>query len=325
MINLFPLFKSTACYKTVKSDRDNGKLSHAYILITPDKTFMAEYLKLLAQVISCSQDEPCGTCRACKLIKEGNHPDVYVFPKENETLKTEDVGYIIEKTFYRPVESDKKIFLLSNGESMSEITQNKLLKTLEEPPENSIIIIGANSEYPLLNTVKSRVLKLELGGFSNEQIFDVLKEDCPDIDKLKTAIACGDGTVGKAYSLYGDRSLLEITEFVSDMMINMKTSADVLDFATKFNGLKIGVSEFLNVFTLALRDLLVTIEGKEGLVSNVKLNQKIKTASGYNRGAITYIFDVIREAEKRLKYNANQKMLIEWILFSVLEGKYKWR
>ena len=162
MINLFPLFRNTACYKTVKSDKENGKLSHAYLLITPDKTFMTEYLKILAQVISCKETEPCEVCRACKLIKNGNHPDVYQFPKDGETLKTEDVGLIIEKTFYRPVESDKKIFLLSNGESMSEITQNKLLKTLEEPPENSIIIIGATSEYPLLNTVKSRVLKLEI-------------------------------------------------------------------------------------------------------------------------------------------------------------------
>ena len=325
MINLLPLFKNTACYKTVKSDKDNGKLSHAYLLITPDKTFMTEYLKILATLISCKEDEPCGICRACKLIKEGNHPDVYLFPKDNQTLKTEDVGLIIEKTYYRPVESDKKIFLLSNGESMSEITQNKLLKTLEEPPENSIIIIGATSEYPLLNTVKSRVLKLELGGFSKDEIFEVLKENCPDTDKLKTAIACGDGTVGTAYSLYGDRSLLEITDFTADMLVNMKTSKDVLDFATKFNGLKVELGEFLNVFELALRDMLVTLENKPELVANPRLNERLKEASGFNLGAITYIFDIIREAEKRLKHNANAKMLIEWILFSVLEGKHKWR
>ena len=325
MINLFPLFKNTACYKTVKSDKENGKLSHAYLLITPDKTFMTEYLKILASLISCKENEPCGNCRACKLIKEGNHPDVYLFPKDSEKLKTEDVGLIIEKTYYRPVESDKKIFLLSNGESMSEITQNKLLKTLEEPPENSIIIIGATSEYPLLPTVKSRVLKLELGAFNREEIFDVLKEECADVEKLRTAIACGDGTVGTAYSLYGDRSLLEITDFTCDMMINMQTSKDVLDFTTKFNGLKVGIGEFLNVFELALRDKLVTLENKEELVANARVNDRLKEASGFNRGAITYIFDVIREAEKRLKHNANQKMLIEWILFSVLEGKHKWR
>lgn len=323
-MNVFSLLKNTNAYRIFQREINGGTLSHAYLLVCDDESMLSNYLNVFAMALMCKEEEPCGKCRDCKLILQGSHTDVMTYPKGKKIIVS-DVDDLVQKSFFKPLEGDKKIFLLNGVCSMTVQAQNKLLKTLEEPPENSIIIIGATSEYPLLPTVKSRVLRLELGAFNSEEIFDVLKEECTDVEKLKTAIACGDGTVGTAYSLYGDRSLLEITDFTCDMMINMQTSKDVLDFTTKFNGLKVGIGEFLNVFELALRDKLVTLENKEELVANARVNDRLKEASGFNRGAITYIFDVIREAEKRLKHNANQKMLIEWILFSVLEGKHKWR
>ena len=161
MVDLFSLIKDTRAYKTVAADKAAGRLSHAYLFISSDGVNSGEYLKIFAKLImSDFADE-----RADGLIDNGYHPDVLTFPKNGEAVLKEDVAKIIEESFLKPVESDKKLFLINNGESMNATSQNKLLKTLEEPPRGVHILIHATTEYPLLSTFKSRVKKLVIPPF----------------------------------------------------------------------------------------------------------------------------------------------------------------
>ena len=136
MLDFYSLIKDTNAFKTVKGDRDGGRLSHAYLLICADGKYLTEYLKVFARLIACGKDLPCGECRTCKLILDENYPDLYIYPKKSEkdkaeTISSEDINEIIEESFYKHVEGDKKIFILSQAQSMNSSAQNKLLKTLE--------------------------------------------------------------------------------------------------------------------------------------------------------------------------------------------------
>jgi len=324
MISLLPLLKETGAYRTIKGDKENGRLSHAYLILSADGENLKKYLKLIAELITCKVGSPCEECRSCKLIDGESFSDVYFYPKK-ETVLAEDINSLIEESYLKPIESDKKIFVIDRAETMNASAQNKLLKTLEEPPNNVHIILGATTEFSLLPTVKSRVKKLEIPAFSADKLFEVLKNDCPDEKRLKSAIACGDGTVGKALSLYGDESLQAITEMVSDVIINMKSSKDVLKYSTMICSSKCDIAKFLSVLELQFRDMLILSQGKEDLVGGVDVANKLKSAERFNAGAIIHALECITEANKRRKFNANPTMLIEWLLFQILEGKYKWQ
>ena len=325
MIDILSLLKDTGAYKTVYADKMNGTLSHAYLFISPDGDNIKEYLKVFAKVMSCKSDNPCGQCRACKLIDGESFSDVLFFPKKEGAVLSEDVNTLIEESYLKPIESDKKIFILSNAETMNASAQNKLLKTLEEPPKNVHILIGSTSEFPLLSTVKSRVKKLEIPIFSKEKLFSALKDDCPDTDKLLSAISCGDGTVGKALALYDDENLSTAIDLAVDLIVNMKSSAQVLDYSVKISALKTDVSEFLSVLELLYRDMLVCLQGQEQLAVNKVASSKIKNAVGYSTGSVINALEKIQESYKRKKFNQSGTMLIEWLLFQILEGKYKWQ
>ncbi len=325
MIDLTALLQNSFAYKTVKADKQSDRLSHAYLLLSQDGERLNDYLKLFAKLIVCNHGSPCDNCRACKLIDQNAYSDLLVYPSNGESIVVDDINSLISESYVKPLEGDKKIFIISQAQTMNLPSQNKLLKTLEEPPRGVHILIGATSEYPLLSTVKSRVKKLELPTFTAEQLFNALNGDYGDEDRLKNAIACGDGTVGTALKLYGDENLGRAIELAVDTLVNMKSSASVLDYSNKITALPVDISEFLSVLQLLLRDMLVISQGKGSLASSDKAKYIMQNAVNFSTGAIINAIEKIDEAFERKKFNANQTMLIEWLLFQILEGKYKWQ
>jgi len=323
MIDFLPLIKDSKAYKTVKADLNAGRLSHAYLILCKDKSNIDKILRIFAKLILCEKEDPCGECRTCKLIDQGSFPDVYEYPEKGDVILKDDVVSLIKESFLKPVEGDKKIFLLKNAEDMNAVSQNKLLKTLEEPPQNVHIFLGGASEYALLPTVKSRVKILTIPEFSQELLFSALSPNFNDTEKLSVAISCGDGTVGKAETLYGDEKFLKTVDFACDMMVNMQSSRSIPAYSQKFTALKIDFSEFITVLELALRDLLCFILDKKELAKGGLL-PKISSAKGFNQGAILYLLGEITETRKRLSANVNSQMLTDRFLFAFLEGKHKW-
>ncbi|MBQ9756471.1 MAG: hypothetical protein IJV99_02600 [Clostridia bacterium] len=324
MIDLTALLKDTNAYGVVKGDLQSNRLSHAYLFLTPDGDNLTEYLKIFAKLIIC-KDGGCGKCRACRLIDENSFPDLAIFPKDGESVLVDDVNSLINDSYIKPIECDKKVFIISQAQTMNLPSQNKLLKTLEEPPKGVHILIGATSEFPLLATVKSRVKKLEIPPFSPEKLVSALKGEYTDLERLNNAVECGDGTVGKAVKLYSDDSLKDAIDLVVDMLINMKSSANVLDYSIKISQTDSELSSFLSVLELILRDMLVISQGKKELCVNKNAEYIMNNSTGFSTGAIINALEKVTESYERKKFNANPTMLVEWLLFQILEGKYKWQ
>lgn len=106
----------------------------------------------------------CGTCRACRLIDHGQHPDVLVFtvePGQNHSI--EDVWRFQHQVALKPWHGDVKFFLWDDAERMRQEAANAMLKTLEEPPEDTITILITSQVYRILPTIRSRAQILRFG------------------------------------------------------------------------------------------------------------------------------------------------------------------
>ena len=320
MIDINALFASTDAYKTVACDKRSGRLSHAYLILTADKANILNYLKILAKSILADGDE-----RKEELIDKGIYADAPVYPASGEVLLKEDIASIIEESYLKPIEGDKKVFILNAGDNIPPTSQNKLLKTLEEPPNGVHILIGATSEFSLLATVRSRLKKLVIPPYADEVLFDALKEDCPSEEKLKEAIACGDGTLGKALSLYQDENFTESVDAAIDMILNMRTSRNVLEYSVKISALKDGLKGFLPVLELIVGEISLYYNGGKVSAYGSAMLKKLNGADGFNAGSATYTADAIAEAQKRLSANGSEQAVTEWLLFAILEGKHKWQ
>ncbi|MBQ0099093.1 MAG: hypothetical protein KBS91_00900 [Firmicutes bacterium] len=325
MIDFYSVLKSTNAYKILRNDKMANSLSHAYLFLCPDKTFLSDYLKVLSKVIMCEENEPCLKCRNCNLIENNAHSDVLIYPKGDKGLNVEEVTNLINECYIKPIEGNKKLFVLLNCDEMNTQSQNKLLKTLEEPPKNVILLLGAKSEFPLLQTIKSRVKKIEISNLLDEVIFNALKDECKNLERLKDAISCSDKTLGKTLEIYNDENFVTELYLAKDLIIGMQRSSDVLSYVDKIEKSKVDRASFFSKLEIIFQDMLYILENKKELVKNKISFEIFENSKGYLEGSILHAISVIEESKKRRNFNANETMLNEWVLFQILEGKYKWQ
>lgn len=320
-MDLGALICRTNAYKIVKNDKKTG-LFHAYLLLNKDEKYLKDSLKLFAKLILC-KDGGCGVCRTCRLIEKENFADAMFLPERGEKILTEDVNRLIEDSFVKPLEGDKKLYVVTGAQNMPAPAQNKLLKTLEEPPENVVILLGASNPYALLPTVRSRVKTLEIPPFSDEEIVRELSAFYPDREKLALAAACGDGTVGRAEDLYGDEKLEQLFDLTADIIVNMNSSRDVLAYSSRLMKNKDRMGDIFAISSSIFRDMLAEAEG--GRPIDPRALKKVRGAVNYTAGALVYALEKTEEAVRRAAFNANETMLAEWWLFAILEGKHIWQ
>jgi DNA polymerase-3 subunit delta' len=324
MADLKGLIKNTTAYKMVCLDKQSNRLSHAYMLLTPDKRFIKDYLKIFAKIIVCKDDDFCGKCRECRLIEDEKLTDVKFYPKKDgDKISADDITDIVSDSFTKPYEGDKKLYVITDASLTNPTGQNKLLKTLEEPSDGVHLLIGATSEYVVLPTIKSRVKKLEIPLFSPEDLFNALKGDFADTERLKIAVANCDGTIGGAIRLYEDEGFFKAEDLAKNTLQNLNSSKDVLKISSEILSSGVDIKDFLSALQTILRDMAVYFS--DGKLFNANLRAFFDTLTGFNRASCIYALDKITDSLKREFFNNNDTMLIERLLLSILEGKYKWK
>lgn len=316
-MNFYGLIRNTNAYKIFLKDKLNSTLSHAYLIISEDGETLEDYAKIFATTLMSDGDYNENS-RVCKLINSRTHSDVHFFPNKDGKLSVADADEIIRKSMLKPLESDKKLFVLLHAEDMNVQTQNKLLKTLEEPPENTYIIITATSHYSLLTTILSRVKRLDITPFTDNEIINFLSGECEDSKKLYQAVALSNGKVGECLKRYKEESN-KTFDLAIDILLNLKSSKDVFKYSSKLN--KENLADFVSITSRLVRDIIAVKSG----IKNKMFPQTEVLASEMTNGSLFHLAGLLKDAEKSLEFNGNVVAIVDSILFGFLEGKHKWQ
>lgn len=303
------LVKETTAYKIISTEKKKGALSHAYLVVCADKYALKTYLKELAKVIEFQGDD--GDERIAKLIDKNAYADCTFYPLTGERIMTADVDDLVSKTYIRPLENKTRLFVLCGAENATPAAQNKLLKTLEEPPKGVVILIGALRESGLLSTVLSRVKKIDVPPLSSEKIRSVLSERCKDKDRLETAIRSANGSAGAALAAYENGESDKLDSLVKDIFAEMKSSKDVIKFVKRAG--KEDIKELISALkaetTMRLENAVYGKEDKDG----------------FTVGALVAISEMLTDKEKAVAFSANTAMTIDGVLLSIVREKRRWQ
>lgn len=162
---------------------------------------------------------PCGDCRACRKIASGNHPDLQIIRPEGSQLKIDQIREMQQQISYQPLEGPRKVYIIANTEKMNVYTANSLLKTLEEPPAASTIILLTENLNSILPTIRSRSQILTFYPMSTEELASALVDSfsIKQEDATNTALLSR-GFVGKAITLVdkGVNNSQEIPEILEE-------------------------------------------------------------------------------------------------------------
>ena len=156
-----------AIAEQLRRSLERGRLAHAYLLIGPRGTGKEAVAQTLAQALNCLEQEhdACGRCDSCRRIAAGNHPDIHWVRPESKSRRI-TVGQLREfeqAVNFKAGTARVKVGIVVDADCLNEEASNAFLKTLEEPPAQTIIILLTAEPQRLLPTILSRCLRITFG------------------------------------------------------------------------------------------------------------------------------------------------------------------
>ena len=185
-----------------------GRLAHAYLFVGPSGTGKKKFAFELAKALLCERPmgvlNACGTCPACKQFEVGSHPDFFYArkPDDKSELNIETVRTFAENLGTKAARGGRKIGILDDADSINDTSANFLLKTLEEPPAGTLLILIATTEESQLPTILSRCQKVRFQPLAPPDLLKVLEElELGPAEHLAKLASLGGGTVEQAMAL----------------------------------------------------------------------------------------------------------------------------
>lgn len=279
----------------LKKAVESGKISHSYIFAGPEGIGKILFAKEFAKAILCENEnlKPCNNCKYCIEFDNNNNPDVFIVDENEDSIKTELIKNLTKEVMEKPLNSKKKIYIINNSENMTREAQNALLKTLEEPPEYIVIILVTTNINLLLNTIKSRCIKIQFTSLTDDELKKYFNGNITE-----TVLKFSSGSIGKALKAKGKEAIYkEIDEKITNL--DRVNELELLKLKNSIFTNKEEVEEILEYINLIL--LNMTLSRPENAVK-------------YSR-----CIEIVENTKYRLKRNGNYDMTIDNCLLSLWE------
>jgi DNA polymerase-3 subunit delta' len=301
------LLKGTTAYKIFVGDRDKNCLSHAYMLYFSDKYNLKNALKIFALTFF---DEDKNSIDG-KRIWDETFTDLKVYPAPDKKLSVADATDIVDDCALRPVERDKKLFIISDFDTAAPLFQNKLLKILEEPPKGVYFILGTTTMATVLDTVRSRVKLLEIPPFSESQVYEALCR-IADNPLNKSAAASSLGILGRAQNMLAAGWYEEVHKGALELC-SAKTFFDAAQLSIKY-----GDTKYKNELLAEMQKIYFDELQKA-------LSSKDSKGAIYYKPTLIYALESIVKAYEDVNFNANFQALLYNFAVRVIEENDKWK
>ena len=314
--------RGSRAYALMRSDIERG-LSHAYMVISADDELTDSFFTLCGMTLFCQNGDACGECAECRKVLHSSHADIIHVNVERSDIKRDDVMELVGSVAVRAL-GKRKIYFIHRADLMNAVSQNKLLKTLEEPPENVTLFLGVANERAMLATVRSRTRAIYLDSFDESVIYDELIRLGKDEKAAAVASACSDGMPGRALLIADSPEYVSYYNGAVALLEGLNRSSDVADMSARVCAVK-DIDEFLNVLSIIIRDMIIFKHSPEKTMSG-QLGGGLEALSAkYGERALAAILFEINNVRKKLKLNVNLQASIDSLLFSMLEVKHKWQ
>src|SRR5262245_44721653 len=136
-----------------------GRTGQSLLMAGPQGVGKRQFAIALAQSLNCEtvkDGDACGHCVPCRRIAAGEHADVQTVVKDGQCIKIDQLRSVSRDAQYRPFEGRQRVLIIDDADRMNLPAANSILKTLEEPPESTLIVLVSAKPYAMPETVRSR-------------------------------------------------------------------------------------------------------------------------------------------------------------------------
>lgn len=297
----------------LKAEFKNKGPSNTILLSGPSLIGKRTFAKILAKQILCNSFEkkPCNSCISCDKIAKDIHPDVKIYDFAEKQIPVSVAREICADSQVMPNESAYKVYIIAHADRLSSISQNALLKTLEEPEDFVRFILTCENVSALLPTVLSRCTVYHLAPLSFEDTVKALRSKYGNNENIEKVAQASSGVLGQAQNMLeneNDSDILDVLEFVK--AINSRSELKILDFLLTFEKKdRQSFKKFLQNFIFFLHSA-ISVDTDLGNEYFAFTDEAIKFLRYYNRNKIYKLYDYVTQLIIDCDFNASLSAML---------------
>jgi len=302
-----------------------GKLAHAYLFHGPRGVGKRTAALALARAYLCWQrvnGDCCGQCPACRKVLSGSHPDLHVFRPTGTTVKIEQIRELQKTLYLKPYEGSTKVYLLEEADTMTAEAANSLLKSLEEPPENTLLIFIATNLYSVLPTILSRCQAMHFKKIPQGEIENwLVSEKGVRREEARFLAALADGNLAKAIQWSDSEDARLARDGLIKLACRLRKGAlyEVFKLSEEWEKKKDEIISLLDMLAIWYRDMLLWQQtGQEDLLVNIDCLDMIRKENDlWNDLELIKILETIEETKKALRSNGNLRLVLDQLFLTL--------
>jgi len=303
------------------------RVRHAYLFTGPEHIGKALLAQRFAQTLLCTGGEdvhgtpqnPCNACLSCRKVMHGNHPDVHYIsrPQDKQFILIEQVRALQSDAARKTLEGRRNIFIIQGMHEMNVQAANCLLKTLEEPEPDVVLLLTVPDPGLLLPTILSRVQQVPMQLLTTKQIKDRWHGE-PDEANLIAALAAG--RIGWAVQAVEDEDMLAERQAQLETLAKLSTAGKVqrFDVAQRLSADSDKLHAILELWLLWWRDMVLAANNCLDLIVNVDMqgiiqNQAAKVGAAESQRMVRAILGTM----EALDQNVNARVALEVLMLDL--------
>jgi len=313
-----------------------ARLSNGYLFVGPEGIGKKMAAKTLVKTLNCQEEtlDSCDKCVSCLKIEKNQHPDVHVLDgstslninseqskndrEDSQAIKIGHIRQLQKALGLKPYEAKLKVFIIDNAHNLTAEASNALLKTLEEPPAQSLIILVSAKPTLLFKTIISRCQVLKFYPMARPKLEGVLKKDYSLESNLSHFLAyfC-EGRIGRALRLKDTDIMKDKNRVIDQFCILRKSNLESLPIQSKEN-----LRNYLNILAGWFRDIYLIKIGMPYL-ELINLDRKsdlLKFKQGFSFLDLDGIFNCISDSLFYIEQNINIRLLLSNLSEAITYG-----
>ncbi|MCL1864351.1 MAG: hypothetical protein FWF73_00890 [Spirochaetes bacterium] len=316
MLNFYGIIGHQRELKSLQLLNDETNIPHS-ILFTGQRGIGKRLIveRLIGSFICKDSTPPCGTCSLCKQIAARSFPDLIILERDDkgkipvgtrDKLMPGTVRWLIERLSLAP-STDNYSVIIDGVDTISEVGQNALLKTIEEPYSKTNIFLISDSRAGILPTIISRCIEIPFQPLKNDDLLNILKIKESLTDKSEFLISISGGSAEIALKLHDDNIFNEISNLCSVISKFVKRESEEM---LKYPEIKyISDNEFLLIVLINIYSFMV----REDIKKNIKtIPEEIRL----NSKDAAQVVRILLAIKMGLKNNLNVKNILKGFMYS---------
>lgn len=300
----------------------NNKTAHSYLFegvpgCGRRKTALALIQALFCQILP---DDACGTCPSCRKIAGGNHPDIHLLAPlpDKRDISVDQLRELQRDLSLRPYEAPRKACILEPAERMNISSANSLLKTLEEPPGDALLILITENAGMLLPTIRSRCQLIRFAPLPPEHLLTLLEQRGMPPETATLLAPMAGGSLQRALEL-DNETLVTRREAVLKRLAQLDINhiGSVFDAAEELSGNRDATLELLDMLLSFFRDAVHLGAGSSQIVNRTVRPAIESIAARRSFPRNLELLETIHETRRAVQRNANPKLALDRLFMNI--------